>query len=152
MPIKLYGIILLILSFTMLGFYMSYKLRKRKTDISDILLFLNKLSTAIRYRTADIYTLINECTQGCLLSLNDQKDLITAVDKLAINKDEQRLLRAFFKEFGKSDIDGELSRIEYYKHIFTEQYEAAKSEIESKSKLYKMSGLFSGLAFAVILI
>lgn len=151
MLIKIIGIVLVFLCFTMFGFYQSYKLNRRKRSVADILLFLNKLSTAIRYRTSDIYTLVDDCSHGCLLPLKNKKEYLKAVDELNLYKDERKLLKAFFTEFGKTDVDGELSNIEYYKHIFAEQYQTAKSEIEKKSKLYRMSGLFTGLAFAVIL-
>lgn len=152
MIIKWTGLVLSFSFFSLLGFYQSYKLSLRKRSVADVLVFLNRINTNIRYRTDDIFTLVDECAEGSLVPLKNNTDYQQAVEALPFHKDDKKLLKRFFANLGTTDIEGQLSHIELYTRLFDEQYRTAKSEIEKKSKLYKMSGLFSGLAFVVILV
>ena len=157
---------------------MSYKLQRRRKYLSTILLFLNRLQATITFRKDDILG-VNEPVgkfTGKIIAIVYRKDDIEEIvfnladDELAplknaennyyekiienlnFNNKDRELLSSFFKDLGTTDIDGELSHIKMYQELFSEQYKLSKEDIKNKGKLYRMLGLFSGLAFVVLFI
>lgn len=133
---------------------MSFKLQRRRKQLATVLLFLNRLVTSVRYRNDDMSQLVFHLADDELSPLknaeNNQYENI--IKTLNYNSKDKALLISFFKDLGKTDIDGVLSHIKMYEKLFSEQYENAKEDILNKGKLYRMLGLFSGLAFVVLFI
>lgn len=61
-------------------------------------------------------------------------------------------LMSFGKMLGKTDKDGQISRLELTKTFIEMQIEKAKLEEQKNAKLYKTLGVVIGLAFVIILI
>jgi stage III sporulation protein AB len=156
MIIKYIGLFLSFLFFTFIGLYKSRSVSVRKENIREILLFLNQISTNIRYKNDDVFSLVGECAAGVLEPLKavngEHKDYLKIINTLPLNKEDLTLLKEFFAKLGTTDVDGQLSHIDLYKEIFQEQYNKSKSDIEKKCKLYRMAGIFAGLAFVVMFI
>lgn len=79
-----------------------------------------------------------------------EQSIKSAVTNLKIEDIEN--LKSFGKMLGKTDKDGQLSRIELTKTFIEMQIEKAKLEEQKNSKLYKILGAIVGLAFVIILI
>lgn len=79
-----------------------------------------------------------------------EQSIKSAVTNLKIEDIEN--LKSFGKMLGKTDKDGQLSRIELTKTFIEMQIEKAKLEEQKNSKLYKTLGAIVGLAFVIILI
>ena len=104
----------------------------------------------------------NEISRLQIQIFNAQKDIelinlqinscLSIIENLNFNNKDKELLSSFFKDLGTTDIDGELSHIKMYQELFSEQYKLSKEDIKNKGKLYRMLGLFSGLAFVVLFI
>lgn len=155
MIFKIIGLICAFFFFFLIGMYQSLKLKTRKDNLNTILLFLNRLSTAIRYRRSDILSLIVQCADDVLTPLKNADDFILCseiIGKLPLHKEEKSLLNKLFTEIGQMDLEGELKCLKLYTGFFDELYEKSKKDIENKSKLYRMLGVFSGLAFVVMFI
>ena len=155
MIIKTVGLVCAFMFFSLIGIYQSVKLKKRKDNLNEILLFLNRLGTTIRYRRGDIVSLISDCADNVLVPLKNAEEYSeyqNIVMKLPLKKEEKGLLSKFFYQIGTMDLEGELSSINLYIEFFNEIYEKAKYDLENKSKLYRMLGIFAGLAFVVMFI
>lgn len=156
MTIKIIGLILAFSFFSLFGAYQSFKLKKRKDNLNTILLFLNRMGTSIRYRNDDLFLLVSKCVDDVLLPLKNVNssldDYSEEIRKLPLNREDKALLQKFFSQLGATDIDGQISHINLYTEFFNELYEKSKKDIESKSKLFLMSGIFAGLAFVVMFI
>ena len=155
MIIKIVGLVCAFMFFSLIGIYQSVKLKKRKDNLNEILLFLNRLGTTIRYRRGDIVSLISDCADNVLVPLKNAEEYSeyqNIVMKLPLKKEEKGLLSKFFYQIGTMDLEGELSSINLYIEFFNEIYEKAKYDLENKSKLYRMLGIFAGLAFVVMFI
>ncbi len=156
MAIKIIGLILAFSFFSLFGAYQSFKLKKRKDNLNTILLFLNRMGTSIRYRNDDLFLLVSKCVDDVLLPLKNVNssldDYSEEIRKLPLNREDKALLQKFFSQLGSTDIDGQISHINLYTEFFNELYEKSKKDIESKSKLFLMSGIFAGLAFVVMFI
>lgn len=69
-----------------------------------------------------------------------------------LNKEDIESLKNFGKMLGKTDKEGQISRLELTKTFIEMQIEKAKAEEEKNAKLYKTLGAVVGLAFVIILI
>lgn len=155
MIIKCVGLVCAFLFFALIGAYQSIKLKRRKENLNDILLFLNKLETQIRYKRGDIVSLVFSCADNVLTPLKNAESFEEyqgIISDLPVKKEEKGLLSKFFYEIGSMDLDGELSSIKLYTEFFNEIYEKSKLDIDNKSKLYRMLGIFAGLAFVIFFI
>lgn len=133
---------------------MSYKLQKRRKYLSTILLFLNRLQATITFRKDDIEEIVFNLADDELAPLKNAENnhYEKIIENLNFNNKDRELLSSFFKDLGTTDINGELSHIKMYQELFSEQYKLSKEDIKNKGKLYRMLGLFSGLAFVVLFI
>jgi len=69
-----------------------------------------------------------------------------------LDTDDIENIKNFGKMLGKTDKEGQLSRIELTKAFIEMQIEKAKIEEEKNAKMYKTLGGIVGLAFVIILI
>lgn len=69
-----------------------------------------------------------------------------------LNNEDIENIKSFGKMLGKTDKEGQLSRIELTKTFIEMQIEKAKIEEQKNAKLYKTLGAVVGLAFVIILI
>lgn len=69
-----------------------------------------------------------------------------------LNEEDMENIKSFGKMLGKTDKEGQLSRIELTKTFIEIQIEKAKIEEQKNAKLYKTLGAVAGLAFVIILI
>lgn len=70
----------------------------------------------------------------------------------ALKKEDKSLIIEFGRLLGTADIDGELSHIGLYKELIETNIDNSKEELNQKSKLFKLLGLFSGIAAALLII
>ncbi len=77
-----------------------------------------------------------------------------ALQKVKLNfKDEDiKALENLGKLLGKTDIDGQLSRIEVTQKFLDEQIKNAEEEQIKNEKLFKSLSIITGLAIVIILI
>jgi len=69
-----------------------------------------------------------------------------------LNEEDTENIKSFGKMLGKTDKEGQLSRLELTKTFIEMQIEKAKIEEQKNAKMYKTLGAIVGLAFAIILI
>ena len=69
-----------------------------------------------------------------------------------LNIEDIENIKNFGKMLGKTDKEGQLSRIELTKTFVEMQIEKAKIEAQKNAKMYKTLGAIIGLAFVIILI
>lgn len=69
-----------------------------------------------------------------------------------LNFEDIENLKSFGKMLGKTDKEGQISRVELTKTFLEMQIEKAKIEEEKNSKMYKTLGVVIGLAIVIVLI
>lgn len=162
---KILGCIFIILSTTFIGFYKSFGLYNRKAFLCSFILFLNSLSTAIRYSCDDIEVLISMCDDDFAQIINKsivQNDFslpkkwiegINSIPKTySLTHKDRQMMIDFGKKLGTTDVEGQLKHIDMYLNIALSQQENAENEINSKSKLYQVLGFFVGFSFSLLII
>ena len=69
-----------------------------------------------------------------------------------LNKEDIESIKNFGKMLGKTDKEGQISRLELTQTFIEMQIEKAKVEEEKNAKMYRILGTIIGLAFVIILI
>lgn len=146
----------IVLSSTVLGFYYSNRLYRRK----DILqLFINNLKdaqTIIRYESKNLCDVFSEKFTDFKFDnekrfLPQWSELLKTYDK-TLTKSDIRLLMSFAENLGKTDVDGEISHIQMYVELLSSRVSDAQNSINSKSKLYRSFGVSLGLLISIMLL
>ena len=79
-----------------------------------------------------------------------EKSLQTSTTNL--NLEDVENIKSFGKMLGKTDKEGQISRLELTKTFIEMQIEKAKVEEQKNAKLYKTLGAVVGLAFVIMLV
>lgn len=155
-----------------ISFYIGYLISKRYTlrlkELKEIKNALNIIESKIKFTYEPLQEIFNETSKMVSKNISQifvqasnnmkqenaeeawEKSLNCAITNLKSEDIEN--LKNFGKMLGKTDKDGQLSRIELTKTFIEMQIEKAKIEEEKNSKLYKTLGAIVGLAFAIILV
>jgi len=165
--VKYLGCIMMIISTTAVGFFCSSTLNQRRIFLAEFLVFLNTLKTYIRFNSAEIHELVSSCAVSdilfCFKEIPKPKNgesfyslwgkAVKSIHKnIGLTKEDKKLLMDFGAELGSTDIEGQLNHIEMYYTLFQMACKDAVENVAKKSKLYKMLGLFSGMAVSLIII
>ena len=57
----------------------------------------------------------------------------------------------FGKSFGMTDKNGELAKIELHSQMIKEKLDILKNDVTSKTKIYRILGMFGGVLAAVMI-
>lgn len=160
--LKIYGAVLVVIAFFLIGFLFSEKLRLRKEYLLVFVDFLTNLSTGIRYDGQDIYSLVEKCGNNKMLGFNfntntsfsvSWKDYVNNLPKgYGLTYEDYSLLIDFGFKLGSTDVQGEVTHIDLYKNLIMKQLKKAEKDYAEKSKLYKTLGFFCGALIALFII
>lgn len=81
-----------------------------------------------------------------------QNALMQLPHSMGLSKEDIRLLTDFGQGLGTTDVEGQLAHCELYKTMFSSRLKQAREEKEKKVKLYRMLGLFSGVAVSLLIL
>lgn len=158
---KIIGSFFVIGSCFLFGVYLSQKLKNRKDYLSSFIDFLTNLNTNVRYLSDDIFSLIHKSSKEmllfkdvncCDLTIYWEDYLSSLPSNYGLKKDDYSIIKSFGDMLGKTDIEGQINHISLHKELFAVQLKNAESEYISKSKLYKVLGLFFGVSIVLMII
>ncbi len=154
--IKLLLCIAIVVSSSLIGFYYSNSLYRRKRVLEHFLIQIKNCSTKIRYNSGDLCEIFSnsftDFTFDSQISFCKQwSDMLKGYSKILSDEDIKILLE-FSENLGTYDVSGELSNISMYIEMLSAQIEKADLDIKERSKLYKTLGMTFGLAVAILLI
>lgn len=166
--VKITGLLLLAAAGTGCGIYAALRLKSRAALLERYLVFLKEVEIKVRFRQCSIEEILFSSYENEVLDfiLQDcRKNLHTAPHFSAVwietlSKARKRgklsqqefLLFKEFSDFGTSDVEGELSRLEMHRQKVTQHYETLLKEYADKGKLYRTLGIFGGTALGLIMI
>lgn len=161
--VKYIGLIFIVLGCFAAGYYLSARLKARYNFLTAFKDFLSALEINLRYKNTEIFSLIKSSAPELLNSFlkNSNEDnfqlywsrCVSDIPKsFALKKDDISLIFEFGKLLGTTDVEGQLNHINLYKELIDTNINNSFSELNSKSKLYKLLGLFAGLTIALLLL
>lgn len=163
---KIVGIIIILISSSLLGIYFADRLKKRLKELSDIKCMLEQISVLIRYKVLTVYEIIDELKDNDICrrlpfinNFNKIKDesfynqWCKSIDTsdTSLKDEDKKVLKSFGSFFGSSDVDGQLADIKVFAENIDNITVKAKEDYEKKSKLYKSLGVVAGAFISIML-
>ncbi len=154
--LKILLCLVVVLSSTVLGFYYSNRLFRRKEILQ---LFINNLKdaqTRIRYESSNLCEIFSDKFSD--FTFDSEKIFLQQWSELlklyhdTLTKSDIKLLLSFAENLGKTDVNGEISHIQMYVELLSSSVNEAENSINSKSKLYRTFGVSVGLLISILLI
>ncbi len=156
---------MLIVAGTLAGCMESRKLAARVIDLEAFLRFLSRTQTEIRFEALPVEQIVRRhggelnflricargCTQGKSFSAAWEESVAKGAKDSGFLPSDIELLQGFGREFGATDVEGQLSHCALYTELVSEHLRKAREEKEKKSKLYRSLGIFGGVAAAIVL-
>lgn len=164
--LKYIGGILIIICGTLGGIYFSLRLKKKSEFLEQYLIFLNRVRTMIEYGNMSVRDIFGELKNISVIEpvltdtekfLDDGENFENAwkmsVDKnmKEFDKSDIEMIYFFGKSFGVTDKNGEISKIDLHSQMIKERLDTLKNDMVSKTRIYRILGMFGGVLAAVMI-
>ena len=142
--------------------------KRRMKLFKDLSLFVSNISSSIRFNGADITTVLQqECInidipfvetaiQYLKNGMSVSESWSTSVDNIpfvyGLSKEDKSIIKQFGDKLGATDVYGQTEHCDYFKSTFTGRAEMLSTQYNSKSKVYRSLGFFSGLALVLVVL
>ena len=168
---KILGSILILLSSSMIGIYLSYNCKRRIIELEEISEVIFCLNNEICYKNSILYEAIENSIKNCTSLISDffkeyaelmkknkysSKDAINISiekyeSKFAINIEDINIIKSFSNMLGKTDIEGQKRCIEATLEGLKKQQQKAEKMRAKNEKMYLSLGFLSGLTIVILL-
>ena len=145
-----------------LGFYESYRLKLRVSQLEQLQSVLKLLETEIRFaripintfleRFKDSHSIIKSCYARYQNNLDFSSAWTEMINQISVlNKEEKNVFCEFGKSFGTTDHFGQLDSCNLMQSHITRMQEEARSNLQKKGTLYRSLGFLCGAGIVLIL-
>lgn len=146
--LKLIGVALTVVTGALVGIRASEKLRQRCRKLNEYYIFIGEISDGIRMG-AELERIFSQPKASALF---DAEGYNISVKEQWLNGEDTRLLEEFVELLGMGDTKAQILRCSTYRELVKKRAFEAEENMKSKSRLYSILGLFSGLFAAIIFI
>lgn len=161
-------LILVFISSTLIGKYLSLRYSYRLTELEELKTALNTLKSKIKFTYEPLPEIFYSITQNT--NKNISKIFLNAINKMKIEnasiaweksieeyegnltKEDKQVIKNLSRLLGATDLEGQISQIEVTENFLENQIRQAQEEKNKNEKLYKKLGSTIGLAIVIILI
>lgn len=129
----------------------------RINELSSFCEALAAIKRAAAYTTGDMHSVLRSCRENQLIgrmSLEGDpvEAWIHAVKHFFSDADDIIAASEFILGYGRNDLSGLISYIEYYEKITENKLRAAEAEARTKGRLYTVLGLFCSSVIVLLLV
>ena len=166
--IKYFILIVILCASTGIGLLVSKKYKDRVIELREFRNALNILENKIKFTYEPLQEIFDQMsenlienvanifkkTKSNLRKMETQEAWNDAIEecKLNLKSEDISIIKNFGKLLGKTDVEGQISKIKLTSSFIDTQIEKAEKEKEKNEKLYKTLGTVVGLAIVIILI
>lgn len=145
---KLIGALGVISSCGFLGFSFASKIEKRLYNTGKIINMLEEFEIFLNYGVMTKQEIF-----GKIFEKNEYSDYSEEkISECVLSEDEKAAVKDFYRQFGTTDLQGQLSAVLMYKKLFEESYKDQKAVKENKCRLYRTAGILSGIFICLLLV
>ncbi len=164
---KIIGFLLIIVSFSAVGFLKAFSLKKRTANLREIKSVLENLCIHIGFgknhlSDAVINSVSGKSTEKLFTDFAKsivthgtefawQKSLDENMIQLNLLPEDKESLIMLSRELGKTDVENQIRHIRYISEILEIQIQKAESEYAEKFTLYKSAGVAVGIFVALMM-
>ena len=148
--IKSTGVLLIVVSFAMAGFFKSRSIKARAKKLSALCDGLDLLFEYIEQSGSTLEVALGVAFSKCDF-LEFQKTAALCHDN-DLTADDKAAITDFFASLGHSAKKAECDRIQSFKSVMTRRARVALEEAPQKCKLWQTMGICTGLVIGILLI
>ena len=148
--IKILGIITVLLSCALFGFYKGFSIKQRLIKIQKLTAALDSLYEHINYGEKELPDAFKLLAIQCPFLQIDGG--VTRCQDSDLSEEENKLINDFFESLGRNAKQAECERIKAFKETLDTRLVAAYEECFQKSRLWQTGGVCIGVAVAIMII
>ena len=156
---KIAGMIMIILSGTILGFSKSISLKKRQESLGKVLYILRIMENEISYARCSMGEIFAKITKLGILSINMEKGsagegLMEALlsPHLCLEKEDMEVIARFCENLGACDSTSQLKNIKNTAKSLELLEDTAKLRYEKYGRMYQSVGVLASIFAVIVLI
>lgn len=166
--IKLFGILMIVASTTLLGVFKSTAMKKRIISLQDMKTSLNLLKSEIMFsrnslkeafenianvsKNADVFKYTAEMIEEYGIKNAWKYGTEMAFEGTCLKKEDTEVIALLGGELGMTDTENQLKNIDYISELLNKCIADANDEYTKTAKLCRSVGVLSGLLIAIVLI
>lgn len=146
--VKLLGMIAVVASTTLIGFFSSREIESRSSQLEKAILMLDEIEIYLKFgvlRCDEIFDKISEKKDYDLLCENN-------LEKTSLLPKEKQVLYDFYKQFGTTDLDGQLSALSMYRSVISQSCDELNKIKQNKCRLLRTAGVLAGIFVCLVLV
>lgn len=148
---KIAGCVFTLFSAGGIGFYYSYKIRRRIGDLRWYFLAVTEIGGKIRIGSQELSSILKNIRNSeKYYSVTENSEVI--LKHTSLTHEDENYINEFFKELGLGDSDSQIKRCLTYERIFRSRLENSEADINEKSKLCRTFGILAGCGIVLLLI
>ncbi|MCC8023394.1 MAG: stage III sporulation protein AB [Clostridiales bacterium] len=164
---KFTGIVMIVLSSTLIGLYQANKLAERCQTVQEVLTLIRTVKIEMHYRATTVRELLETLCQSsefkrlnffdrCLERYEEGFDQVWEEEVgragLRLEPEDVEMLRAFGASLGATDLDGQMELCAAFEAKFQDRLRLYTEEKEKRSRLYVSSGVLVGIGISILLL
>ena len=153
---KILGCVMIIICSSVTGFSAANMILRRFNICRELVSFCELLKNEIAVRQTPACEVVNSVNGRdsfkSLSFLNDDYIKISKIPDSILTKEQNKKIGDFLYSLGKSDISSQLVQIDEFKQYISSAKEQYSLQYKSKSRLYVMLGVCSGIIISLTLI
>ena len=166
--LKYFMLLLIFISSSLIGKYISKKYAYRLEELEEIRNILNVFKSKIRFTYEPIPEIFKEIASQAkanigeifeearknmrVLSAGEAWEKAVQASETNLTIEDKNVLFMLSKMLGQTDVEGQISQIEVTEEFLEKQIKEAEEEKNKNEKLYRRLGTTIGLAIVIILI
>ncbi len=160
--LRIIGVSLVSSMIVFYGFSASKKYIKRIKILESMVLVVDFIANQIRYLGSTVDNIIDNVSKNenykelyflkNIRCLDNYGEHPKYNESLPLTTSNYEHISSFISQLGFDDVEGEISRCELYKDIFSDDLKKAKLDFNNKGKLYKSMSLLTAIAIFIIFI
>ena len=143
---KALGLITILSTCTLAGFFKSLALKKRQKKLLGVYRSMSDLRERIRMGTGDIEHLVYLSFDSNTVGINKGKAVINT---MYFENTDTAILEDFFSNLGMSDSESEYERVGLYMTLINKKCEEAEKKCGELCRLYSSLGILCGLFICI---
>lgn len=140
----------------LIGFYLSSRLSRRRTVLTDYISLLDEAANRLSYTSDHLAAVFGENFAGfhfeSSLAFAPQWEKMTEQFRDVLTDADRRVLCEFAEKLGEGDIPSQLNRIRLYQSLLKERLDEARECCEKKGALYRVLPFSIGLIITILLL
>lgn len=150
----------------LVGFYSSFKLKRRTQKLTDCILLLSEFMLEVRFSNCTVKEMIVRCAENrqfsellflkrlseCSESEIKKEWYLAVKEEPSLSYEDKEALIGVGNALGEMDKQGQLLSLEQFSELLSRRLEESENEYLKKGRMYRSVGLLGGIAAGIVIV